>query len=261
MIQLPEGPEGPEAPAPLEALEALEPPPPPERDPFWSYADLLIFAGLAIPCMLLGYGVVKAAFWILHLHPAVKTWELVAAQFAGYALLFAVLMALFRMEYDRPFWRSLGWVKMRLPFYSAVAGGVGLAMAVLLLGALLRTPRTENPLTELLKNPTSLILVAIFGSIVAPVCEELVFRGFLQPLLVRSWGAVAGILSAALLFGLLHFQEYGNSWRHVLLISVSGAAFGWMRQATGSTKAAAGMHSAYNAFQFVLLLMAKGLPH
>ena len=258
MMQLPEGPE---APAPLEALEPLEPPPPPERDPFWSYADLLIFAGLAIPCMLLGYGVVKAAFWILHLHPAVKTWELVAAQFAGYALLFAVLMALFRMEYDRPFWRSLGWVKMRLPFYSVVTGGVGLAMAVLLLGALLRTPRTENPLTELLKNPTSLILVAIFGSIVAPVCEELVFRGFLQPLLVRSWGAVAGILSAALLFGLLHFQEYGNSWRHVLLISVSGAAFGWMRQATGSTKAAAGMHSAYNAFQFVLLLMAKGLPH
>ena len=46
----------------------------------------------------------------------------------------------------------------------------------------------------------------------------------------------------------------------MLLISLSGAAFGWMRQATGSTKAAAGMHSAYNAFQFVLLMTAKGLP-
>jgi hypothetical protein len=33
-----------------------------------------------------------------------------------------------------------------------------------------------------------------------------------------------------------------------------------MRQATGSTKAAAGLHSAYNAFQFVLLLLAKGMP-
>jgi membrane protease YdiL (CAAX protease family) len=46
----------------------------------------------------------------------------------------------------------------------------------------------------------------------------------------------------------------------VLLISLSGVAFGWMRQATGSTKAAAGMHAAYNGFQFVLLLMSKGLP-
>jgi len=56
--------------------------------------------------------------------------------------------------------------------------------------------------------------------------EELIFRGFLQPLLVRSLGAPAGILATALPFGLLHFQEYGNSWRHVLLISLSGVAFG-----------------------------------
>jgi membrane protease YdiL (CAAX protease family) len=46
----------------------------------------------------------------------------------------------------------------------------------------------------------------------------------------------------------------------VLLISISGVAFGWIRHVTGSTKAAAGMHSAYNAFQFVLLIMAKNLP-
>ena len=250
-----------EEPAPAEPLESLPPTPPPERDPFWSYADLLIFAGLAIPCMLLGLGVVRAAFWILQLHPAVKTWELLAEQFAGFVLLLGALAALFRTQYDRSFWRSLGWFTPRLPFYSIVASGVGLVIAILLFGALIRTPNTANPLTEMLKDPTSLVLVAIFGTIVAPVWEELIFRGFLQPLLVGSLGAFAGIVATALPFGLLHFQEYGNSWRHVLLISLSGVAFGWMRQATGSTKAAAGMHSAYNAFQFALLLMAKGLPH
>ena len=102
--------------------------------------------------------------------------------------------------------------------------------------------------------------MAIFGTIVAPVCEELMFRGFLQPLLVRSLGVVAGILATAVPFGMLHFQEYGKSWRHVLLISLSGVAFGFMRHVTGSTKASAAMHSAYNAFQFVLLLVAKNLP-
>ena len=261
MMEDPEVPADPEGPESLAPLEAAEPPPAlPERDPFWSYTDLLIFAGLTIPCMLFGLGAVKAAFWILHLHPAVKTWELVAVQVAFYMLLMGVLMARFRTQYDRPFWRSLAWVAPRLPFLSIVTAGVGLAIAILLFGVLIRTPNKPNPLTDLLKDPTSLVLVAIFGSIVAPVCEELVFRGFLQPLLVRSLGAVAGILATALPFGLLHFQEYGNSWRHVLLIALSGIAFGWMRQATGSTKAAAGMHSAYNAFQFVLLLMAKGLP-
>jgi membrane protease YdiL (CAAX protease family) len=252
----------PEEPAPLEPLEPLASwSPPPERDPFWSYADLLIFAGLTLPCLLLGLGVVKAAFWIFQLHPAVKTWELLAAQFSFYGLLLGTLVALFRLQYDRPFWRSLGWFTPRLPLLSVVTAGVGLALAVLLLGVLIRTPDKPNPLTDLLKDPTSLILIAIFGSIVAPVCEELVFRGFVQPLLVRSLGAVAGIVATALPFGLLHFYEYGKSWRHVLLISLSGAAFGWMRHATGSTKAAAGMHSSYNGFQFVLLLMAKGMPH
>jgi membrane protease YdiL (CAAX protease family) len=67
-------------------------------------------------------------------------------------------------------------------------------------------------------------------------------------------------VATALPFGLLHFQEYGNSWRHVLLVSLSGIAFGWMRQITGSTKAAAAMHASFNAFQFVLLLMANDLP-
>ena len=183
--------------------------------------------------MLLGFGVVKAAFWILHLHPAVKTWELLGAQFAFYGLLFGTLVALFRLQYDRPFWRSLGWVATPLPLYShgdlrsgSRHGGIAARFAD-------STPRTENPLTELLKDPTSLILMAIFGTIVAPVCEELMFRGFLQPLLVRSLGAPAGILATALPFGLLHFQEYGNSWRHVLLISLSGVAFGLMRHATG----------------------------
>jgi membrane protease YdiL (CAAX protease family) len=89
------------------------------------------------------------------------------------------------------------------------------------------------------------------------VAEELIFRGFLQPLLVRSLGAVPGILAAAVPFGLLHFSEYGNSWRHAVLISGAGAAFGWMRHATGSTKASTLMHAAYNALFFASLWGSK----
>jgi len=75
--------------------------------------------------------------------------------------------------------------------------------------------------------------------------------------LVRSVGAVPGVLLAAIPFGLLHYQEYGNSWRHVVIVAAAGAAFGWMRQATGSTKAAALMHASYNALFFVAFLAQK----
>ena len=74
---------------------------------------------------------------------------------------------------------------------------------------------------------------------------------------MRSFGALPGILAAAVPFGLLHYSEYGNSWKHVVLISLAGAAFGWMRHATGSTKASTLMHAAYNGFQFALLFAAK----
>ena len=236
------------------------PPPPPEpspRDPFWGYLDLLIFIGLAIPCMLMGLAVVKVFLWMFHLHPAVKTWELVPAQFAGYALLFVVLALLFRTQYDRPFWKSLGWTTPRLPVVWMVVAGMMAAIVVSTVGSMMRIPNQENPLTELLKDPKSLVLVAVFGITVGPLCEELAFRGLLQPLLVRSLGPVPGILLASLPFGLLHYQEYGNSWRHAIVISLAGAAFGWMRHATGSTKASTIMHAAYNALFFVALFSAK----
>ncbi|MEO8596175.1 MAG: type II CAAX endopeptidase family protein [Candidatus Solibacter sp.] len=262
--------EGAEGRDPLAPVEPVEPPlelelpalpaAAPEREPFWGYMDLGIFVGLAVPCMLVGFSVVKLAMWLLNLHPAVATWELLAEQFAGYGVLFGALAVMFRVQYNRPFWRSLGWVTPGLSFHTIVACGVALALGLGLLGTLIHIPQIDNPLTKLLKNPTSLILIAIFGSIIAPVCEELLFRGFLQPLLVRSLGALAGILATALPFGLLHYQEYGNSWRHVLLITLSGVAFGWMRQSTGSTKAAAGLHAAFNGFQFIALIASGGVP-
>lgn len=235
---------------------------PDAREPFWGYSDLFLFAGLAVPCMLLGWALVKAVMLVFHLHARVRVAELLPEQFVGYAFLFGALMLIFRIEYDRPFWRSLGWREARLPFPWIVIAGLAAALAVAYLSSLIRMPNTPNPMTELMNDRTSVILVAIFGVTAGPLCEELAFRGFLQPLAVRSLGAVPGVLAAAIPFGLLHYQEYGNSWRHVVLISAAGAAFGWMRHATGSTRASVIMHAAYNALFFAALLaQRKELAH
>jgi len=237
------------------------PPPPPSREPFWGYSDVLLFAGLAVPCMLTGYGVVHGLLALFHIHFAVRAAELLAEQLAGYALLFLALRAIFRLQYGRPFWRSLGWTEMHAPFLWLVVAGCAAAVAVAFSTYFIRVPNTPNPMTELLHDRASIALLAIFGCTLGPLCEELVFRGFLQPLLVRSFGAVAGILLAALPFGLLHIPEYGNSWRHGVVIALAGAAFGWIRHVTGSTKAATVMHASYNAlFFFVLLSQGKDLP-
>ena len=241
--------------------DAPPPVPPSPRDAgetFWSYSDVLLFAGLAVPCLLLGVGFVKALEFLFHFHPTVRIVELLPAQFLGYALLFTALYLLFKWQYGRPFWRSLAWNALRLPALFVVLAGFATAFGVSAVATLLQTPVTNNPMTEMLEDPTSLVLVAVFGVTLGPLFEELFFRGFLQPLLVRSLGVGAGILVTALPFGLLHFQEYGNSWRHVVLISLAGAAFGAVRQLTHSTKASTLMHASYNALFFVALLAQRG---
>jgi hypothetical protein len=181
----------------------------------------------------------------------------VAVTFSLYGLWFLALSLLLRLRYDRPFWRSLACVWPPRGFWHSAACGVLLAMASLLLGVALRIPETKTPLEELLKDRASILLIGVFGVTLGPLCEELIFRGFLMPLLARSFGALAGVLLAALPFALLHGQEYAWGWKQLAIVFLAGAAFGWMRHRSGSTAAAAVMHGAYNLVFFVMLAALK----
>jgi uncharacterized protein len=249
-------------PAPVtEPAGSAEAPPPeqPEAYPFWGYSTVLLFVALALPSMFLGLGIVRGFLRLFDIHNTVPAAELIPGQFIGYGILFGLLAVILRVQYDKPFWSSLGWLPSRVPLLWLAIAGFAVVFAVGFTSALLRTPNTPNRMTELMREPSAMVLMAIFGTTVGPLCEELAFRGLLQPLLVRTFGVAAGILLAALPFGLLHFQEYGNSWRHVALISLAGAAFGWMRHASGSTRGSTVMHAAYNALLFFAAI-GKDLP-
>lgn len=224
----------------------IAPPAPPDYDVFWSWLDLVLFVLFAIPSLLFAALLVHVAFLLLPPHSGGRVAELLAAQFLGYGFWFLSLYSLLRFKYSRPFWSSLGFRPAGAPALAYVLAGPALAIGVGILGVILRTPDIESPLKSLLSDRASLILVGTFAATFGPLCEELVFRGFLQPLLVRSFGVVAGIVLSALPFGLLHGPEYAWSWRHVLLVSVAGAAFGWVRYRTRSTTAAACLHAGYN---------------
>lgn len=217
-----------------------------ERDVFWGFRDIALFVGLA--CI----AAAAAVLAVKPFHIRSKGVEALTAQFLLYVLLFFGLLLLFKVQYDRPFWRSLGFGRAR-GFLWAVPAGAALAFGISLLGVAMHTPDLDTPMRQLLGDPAALALLAIFGSTLGPLFEEMAFRGFFQPLLVRSLGAAPGIAAAALPFGLLHLPQYGNSWRHGLLITLAGAAFGWTRHRTGSTFASTLMHAAYNSTFFLAL--------
>ena len=238
--------------------EAEPEPGPSQREPFWGWSDLLLVAGLGVPAMGM---VAAAATFGLSKVTKVKAVQLLPAQFLGYAVLFGILFFIFRSYYGGPFWESLGWRRYEAPSGRVVLLGVLTAIGVVLGAAALGTPDKANPMKELLSTRGALLLAAVFGTTIGPLCEELIFRGFLQPLLVRAMGVAAGIFAASVPFGLLHLPQYGYSWRHALLVALAGTAFGWMRHASGSTRASTLMHAAYNALFFLALLtQRKDLP-
>jgi len=119
------------------------------------------------------------------------------------------------------------------------------------LGVVLRTPPIPTPVDSLISGRGSLLLVIIFAVVLGPVFEELLFRGFLQPLLERALGGWLAILLAATGFALLHGKEYQWVWQQLLVVGLAGVAFGFARYKTGSTAAAALLHGGYNLTFFV----------
>ena len=233
------------------------PDPEPEPFPFWGFGDLFLVAALSVPCMLAGWAAVRFLMWILHVRKLPPAFEIVPEMLLGYVLICLVVATVFRVQYGKPFWRSMGWIPTGVPLAWNILAGFGASFLVVLVGLAVHAPKTEGPMMEMMKNRPTLILLAVFGTTAAPLFEELGFRGFLQPLLVRYVGAIAGIGLAAALFGGLHFWEYGDSWSSSLMVAVAGAAFGLMRHRTQSTKAAVIMHSAFNALSFISLFSQK----
>jgi membrane protease YdiL (CAAX protease family) len=228
------------------------PPPSYEASPFWTYTDFALFVGMAVPSVALALltGVVISR-WT----PLGKPAAALLTQLLVYALLFGSLYLILKLRYGQPFWRSLGW---RVPFRGMLACAVGgplLVLALGVIGKLIRTPEIQLPLKDLADTLPTTILLGIIVVVLGPVAEELVFRGFLMPLTVRSSGVATGVIMTALVFGALHAFEYQWSWRHVLLISTAGAVFGWVRHAADSTAASALMHASFNMLQFAAFLV------
>ena len=235
-------------------------PPKPIPEPFWTYWDALVLAGLSIPLLLLSVGLVGVPTWLLGWRPPARALPLLLSQFLFYLLWLASLYAWMKAHYRRPFWRSLAWVRSEHGWGNCFAWGVVTALGVIALGGILRPPQVDMPLTELLRDRASLVWVGGFAITLGPLWEELAFRGFLMPLLVRSLTAAPAIVATALVFAGLHGPEYAWSWKHLALITVAGAAFGWMRQHSGSTAAATVMHAGYNMVFFAGMLIPRPLP-
>ena len=221
----------------------------------WGIADVALFLGLAVPVFIVGFAGAVALLTVAGVEA--KGARLLVAQMVGYACTLGPLWLVFQRRHDSNPLRALRMSVSGREAVAAFPAGLMTAVGVLLVAAVLRMPQLETPMEELLADTISLAAAAILGTTIAPWFEELFFRGLLQPVAVRAVGVVPGIILAALPFALLHAPQYSWSWRHVLIITIAGACFGWRRHRTGSTGAAWVMHAAYNTLLFAGFIAGK----
>lgn len=156
----------------------------------------------------------------------------------------------------KPFLQTLGWHwHPQFRWVHAVGGaalmfGVAVALSQLL-------PHRETDMEKILKLGTSVrLLVIVLAVLMAPVVEEVVYRGVVYSSVERLWGKAAGVFVVTGIFGLVHVPQYWGSVAAITAIVALSLVLTLIRAWTGSLLPCVVMHLVYNGIQGVLLVVA-----
>jgi membrane protease YdiL (CAAX protease family) len=83
--------------------------------------------------------------------------------------------------------------------------------------------------------------------------EEIYFRGWLQPVLVRHWARAAGLLIASVGFAALHIAGGARTPLTLVNLLLGGLLFGLLALRSGGLAAPIAAHAAYNWAEQILL--------
>ena len=180
----------------------------------------------------------------------------VLAQLLAYIAVFVVMVNIARRSSHRGFWAAIGW-NWPANWGGYIAAGVLMSLTLQAAAHFLPMPK-ELPIDRFFQTPLEAWVLAIFGMTLAPLMEELFFRGFLYPVLARRAGVAFSVLITAASFGLIHAPQLGRAWGPVLIIFLVGLTLTAARAITKSVAPGFLMHLAYNGTISVALFVATG---
>lgn len=124
---------------------------------------------------------------------------------------------------------------------------------------LMNSQGSTNPVIALVMEAArsadiaSILMFYLTLGVLAPICEETLFRGFLYTSLRRYWGAAPSLLLTAFLFAAVHMDAGG----FVPLFGL-GLLFGFVVERTKSTLSSMVAHGLWNSGTFTLVLLLFG---
>ena len=257
-------------PLPPLAVEPLLP-----AEPVKTEVDLLdaLLVGVAMAVAFIVLGTLAAAIFILtHKSPGMNpklledaltknAFFIVPMQFVIYVAIIGFMALLVSVRHKASLAQAVHWnlpARPRIWMFALIVGTSLAAISDLGEVVLHRWIPDSLPITEFFKDRPSALLLGAFGILVAPLMEELLFRGFLYPALARWTGTVVSVIITASAFTLLHGAQLGYSWAPLLLIFVVGVTLTVTRARTNSVATCVIVHMTYN---FILLLQTYIATH
>jgi membrane protease YdiL (CAAX protease family) len=202
--------------------------------------------------------------------------------------LLALGMAFFAMPvfWHRPFAEGVEWNCVNVRWWLVVVG-LGLGFAAQGLTVFFPVPK-DLPIDKIFRNPAAIWFLAFFGVVIAPLFEEIVFRGFLLPAIaiavdwmriprgsvpvvalenLEAWRAgtessrealvVASVLTSVV-FAMIHGPQLEWTLSAVCLLFAVSMVLCAVRLRMRSVAASTVVHGCYNLSVFVSLFVATG---
>jgi uncharacterized protein len=144
------------------------------------------------------------------------------------------------------FWPAVGWAALGMFSFYLLAG----AYSALL------DPETEQGITEALgadEGTFGLVVAGLMVIVVAPVGEELFFRGFFYRALRTRFSVLVAALLDGALFGLIHFDSsVDDVWLILPVLGTLGFMFCLVYERTGSLFPVIALHAINNALAYAV---------
>jgi len=275
--------------APLEAVAQ----PDTRRIPHFGHVALL--AALLTGGLLCTIFVVLGAV-LLHLFGVAKIQDAqhsmayaIGTMVVWYGIAFAPAAPIFSSLWRRKFSAGIQWNAsfVRRRWYLLMAVGVACFLIAVSAKSILHLPE-KSPIAGLLNSPTAVWIMFAFAVSAAPLCEELIFRGFLLPAFATAWdwatekfagrarlplgenahprwsmpAMIAGSILASAIFALFHAGQIGGAIGPILLIFGVSLVLCTVRLFTRSLAASVLTHATYNFSLFASMAIAThGFQH
>lgn len=234
----------------------------------WGWIDLLLFVVLALAgtflfsiLLAIGFAVFGVPLSRLQKPGSAEGLFVVISQGILFFVLLGYLFLQTRVRFHSPFWRTLGWrplqthrVRGAWAYLGLIVSGLSLALLVQVGSAIFGT-KTQLPMEQLFQDRRTAMLLVLMAVLLAPVVEETIFRGYLYPLIARTFGITTGIAATGILFGLLHAPQLWGGWVQIGLLILVGIVFTYVRAVTRTVLGSYLLHVSYNSFISIAFLI------